>query len=142
MLELDRNIGLALRILAIFAGIGLTCALSTLFWSIVERKRATLSLLALMGLRPRALGLFTLIQATLYALAGGAAAVAMFFAGSLVVEALFAARLGADAAVAPVELSAIAGTLLAALFIALFSALAAARRAASADPADAIRSGE
>jgi hypothetical protein len=141
LLGLDRDVGAALNVLSSCAALGLAAALATLFWSNVERKRVTLSILALMGTPPRGLALFTLTQAALYALGGWLVAAAIFLLGAGALDLLFSGYLAATGPVAPVRagmLLAIGGGLVA---LALIAGGGAARCAAVVDPAIAIRSG-
>jgi len=142
ILELDRLVARALDILALIAAAGLAAALTALFWSSVERKRLTLSMLALMGTPPRELALFPLVQAALFAFGGGLAATAVFLVGVGTFEAMFAGQLGhADARVAPVRPLMLAAVQLALLVLAVAAAGVAARRAFAVEPATVIRTG-
>ncbi|MEM7744275.1 MAG: hypothetical protein AAF409_11260 [Pseudomonadota bacterium] len=143
LLALDRNVGRALNILMICGALGLGAALLALFWANVERKRVTLSMLALMGAPPLALALFPVVQAALYALGGVLAAALVFAAGMSAFNAMFAealARLGGGSVTFgdPGILAAMAGG---SILIAVLAAGAAAVRASGTDPAIVIRSG-
>lgn len=143
LLALDRNIGRALNILAICGAIGLGAALTALFWANVERKRVTLSMLALMGAPPLALALFPVVQAAIYALGGVLAAAVIFAAGMTAFNAMFAQaleRLGGGSVTLgdPGILAAMAGGC---VLIAVLAAGLAAARASRTDPAIVIRSG-
>lgn len=141
LLGLDRDIGAALRVLAVCAVAGLAAALTALFWSNVERKRMALATLALLGAPPRLLALFPLAQAGLYALAGWATALVLALAGSAALQALFADDVAARGGIAPVSLSAALWLLAGLLALALVAGGLAARRALRVDPALAIRQG-
>ena len=142
LLQLDRDIGRALTVLTVCAGIGLAAALTALFWASVERKRLTLSLLSLMGVPPFSLALFPIVQALAFALAGGVAAVLIFLAGVVAFDALFAGQLtagsGQIAPIQPVMLLSVIGGLMA---VALLASAFAAKRAFGIEPATVIRSG-
>lgn len=142
LLRLDRDVDQALNILAVSAAVGLAGALTALFWASVERKRLTLSMLALMGAPPRQLALFPLVQATLYALGGALAATVIFLAGAAAFETLLADDLaGSGARIAPVQPLTLLLVVLALLVLALAAAAVAARRAFTVDPAAVIRAG-
>ena len=142
LLRLDRQMTRALNILAVIAGAGLASALAAVFWASVERKRLTLSMLALMGTPPRTLALFPLVQAVLLAIIGGVAAIAIFLVGVVAYEALFAGDLiGTDTHIAPIRPMMLGTVLFGLVFIAVAAASVAARRAFSAEPATVIRSG-
>ncbi|MGG7567333.1 hypothetical protein ACQ5SO_14375 [Rhodovulum sp. DZ06] len=141
LLGLEKDVGTALGVLAVCAGLGLACALASLFWSNVERKQGALAFLALIGLGPRALALFTLAQACAYALAGWLAASAIVAGGSAALEAVFAGRAGGSGPIAPLDPAVFLGVGAGVLAVALVAAAAAARRAAATDPAIAVRAG-
>lgn len=141
LLGLERDVGSALAVLSVCAAAGLAAALATLFWSTVERKRPALSLMALMGMGPRELALFTLAQAVLYALGGWLAATLIFLAGVAAFETLFAGYVAAGGPIAPIDARALLSIAIGVVALAAVAGVAAARRAANADPAAAIRSG-
>ncbi len=140
-LNLNKNVGLALEVLALSAVSGLTAALVALFWSGVERKRRTLSLLSLMGTRPFALALFPLVQAVVYAISGALAACVLFVLTAQVTDELFGAELETIGVseVAPVQPYVLLGVTFGLVGIALIAAGVAARHAFKSDPAVAIR---
>jgi putative ABC transport system permease protein len=139
LLRLDHDVGVALGVLAACAAVGLGAALTALFWASVERKRRTLSMLALMGAPPRALAIFPLTQAALFALGGGVAALALFVGGAISFEALFADDFGPEGRVAPIEPLTLAAVLGGLLALAFAAAGAAAARAFRTDPATPLR---
>jgi putative ABC transport system permease protein len=141
LLALERDVGRALAVLTVCAGLGLAAALATLFWSTVERKRRDLALLALMGVAPRELALFTLAQATLYAVGGWLAATSLFLGGVAVFRGLFASHVTTSGPVVPLDPLMLAAVLAGVVLLAALAATAAAARAARADPAIAIRQG-
>jgi len=142
LLRLDRDLGRALDVLTACAAIGLAAALAALFWSSVDRKRLTLSMLALMGTPPWQLGLFPLAQAAMFATAGAAGASAVFLGGVAAFRAVFADDVAAaGGGIAPVDPALLGWAYLGLLSLALAAAAAAAVRAAGTDPATVIRAG-
>jgi ABC-type antimicrobial peptide transport system permease subunit len=93
-----------------------------------------------MGFPPRALAIFTLAQAVLYALGGWLAAVLIFSAGVFVFETLFSGYVAADGPIAPVSIVHLLSVGISVTVLAAAAGLMAAIRAAAADPVTAIRS--
>lgn len=141
ILNLGRNLNLALLLTAGVASLGLAAAMVFGFWGEVSRKRQTLAALALLGIGPRQLWLFPVVQALICGLAGLLVSFLLFFVAGTVAEQLFDG--GITAAGPLVVLS--AGQSLAIIALTLgFVGLAsffAARSAARVDPADVLRDG-
>lgn len=141
VLNLGRNLDLALVLTASVASIGLAAALVFGFWSEVARKRRVLATLALMGLPAASLWVFPVIQALACGLIGLAVSFGLFLGAARVAEALFAGGMPEGqrlVTLSPVEIGIIcAGVLVFVTATALFAARAAAR----ADPASVLREG-
>ncbi|MDD9718398.1 ABC transporter permease [Dinoroseobacter sp. PD6] len=141
VLNLGRNLDLALVLTASVASIGLAAALVFGFWSEVARKRRVLATLALMGLPSASLWVFPVIQALACGLIGLAVSFGLFLGAARVAEALFAGGMPEGqrlVTLSPVEIGIIcAGVLVFVTATALFAARAAAR----ADPASVLREG-
>jgi putative ABC transport system permease protein len=139
VLRLGRNLDLAFSIIAATALGGLAAALVASFWAGVQRKRATLALLGLVGLTPLERAMFPVVQALVVALAGLAlSAVALGF-GAAAARRLFASELPEGASVVALgaaEMAALAGVVVALCVAASFFA---ARAAARVDPAEVLR---
>lgn len=136
---LDRNLTALFAILAACAALGVAVALGASLWANVERKRAALSLLRLMGVEPGALRAFPLVQAAVVALAGSAiAAAAALLAAEAINRGFGGAYLEAS------ELCAIRGrdvlvATAAVLVLALVAGLAALRPVLRIAPAEGMR---
>ena len=142
ILALDRNLGRALTVLFLVALAGLAAALAALFWSTVQRKRTSLSLLSLMGLGTAVLAAIPVIQALIYALFGSALTCLLFVAGAIGINSMFADRLPEGAEVAVLEPSHFVLVTLVICVVSTAASAVAARIAATADPAIIIRAGE
>lgn len=139
VLSLGRNLDIALMLTAGVASLGLAAALIFGFWGEVARKRQTLAALALLGIPPRRLWLFPVVQALVSAAAGLLVSFALFLAAGLLAESLFDS--GLTAAGGLVVLGGIQTLLIiaATLGFVTLSAFFAARSAATVDPADVLR---
>lgn len=142
IIGLDRNLGRALTVLFVVALAGLAAALAALFWSTVQRKRTSLSLLSLMGLGTAELAAIPVIQALIYAVFGSALTCLLFVAGAVGINSMFAGRLPEGAEVAVLQPSHFVLVTLVICVISTASSAVAARIAATADPAIIIRAGE
>lgn len=141
VLNLGRNLDLALILTACVASIGLAAALVFGFWSEVARKRRVLATLALMGLPSRGLWVFPLVQALACGVLGLVVSFALYFGAAQVAEALFAGGLPDGqgmVSLSPTETLVIS---LGVLGFVTATALFAARAAARADPATVLREG-
>ena len=131
------NLTLALWVVIAAAGVGMFAALLSSFWAGVERKRATLSLLALQGAPPAMLAALPMVQALATASLGALLAFVVFGLGAGLAEALFADRIeGRLVALPP---GAALGVALGVLAVSAAAALAASLAAQRADPAETLR---
>lgn len=141
VLSLGRNLNLALILIAVVASLGLAAALVFGFWGEVARKRQTLAALALLGISPRRLWLFPVIQALVSGLLGLVVSFALYRIAGAVAETLFDNGLTGDSGLVvlsfPQTIAIIGLTL---LFVGT-SAFFAARNAARVDPAEVLREG-
>lgn len=141
VLGLGRNLDLALLLTVSVAALGLAAALIFGFWGEIARKRQTIATLALLGLGGRSLWLFPIIQALVSALAGLAVSFGLTALAAQAANRLFGQGFvdGGIVSISAAEAGAIWGGTL--VFV-LLTALAAARRAARADPAVILREGQ
>jgi putative ABC transport system permease protein len=139
LLALDRNLAAGFTVIATVGGTGFVLGLGAALWASVARKRRTLSLLRLMGMRRATHVLIPVWQGISYAVAGSVVGTALAVGAARLVNSLSLlgaadgrelARIGAD--------EFLAATLLAAGAAVLASAVAA-MRAAAADPAEGLR---
>lgn len=89
LLNLGRNLNLALGLTVALAAIGLGAALGVAFWSNVSRKRTVLASIALLGIPGRTLVLFPLCQAMITAVVGLAASYLGYQVAVRVAQSLF-----------------------------------------------------
>ena len=148
LLALFDNVRLALSVLIGCATVGLAAAMTALFWANVERKRMTLAVISLLGASPRTLALFPVVQAVLFSLLGVLVSLSLFSAGAGILNTVFsdafstaASQAEAAPAIVPFNLTILGGASLLTLATALMASLAAAWRAATTEPAIAIRAG-
>ncbi|MEM7423239.1 MAG: ABC transporter permease [Pseudomonadota bacterium] len=145
LLRLFTNVGIALSVLLVCAGLGLAAALTALFWSSVERKQLTLSILALVGAPPGRMAIYPVAQSVMYAVAGVTLSLIVFLVGAAALNTIFADAFaslgGAEGAIVPINPVILAGTALVTVLIALIASSVAAWRAARIEPATVIRSG-
>ena len=141
VLNLGRNLSLALAMTAGVASVGLAGALVFGFWGEVARNRSTLAVLGLLGIGRRRVWLFPMVQALVSAALGLLVSFALFFLAATAAEHLFATGLTESGGL--VVLGAGQAAIICAgvlIFVAL-SAVFAARSAASIDPASVLREG-
>ena len=145
LLNLFRNVEIALGVVVACAVLGLAAAMTALFWANVERKRMALAILALLGTPPRRLAMFPVAQSLYFALIGSGASLVLFAGGAAVLNAIFRDAFGAEgeasAPIAPFDPFILISASLLIITVALFSSIAAARQAAATDPSIAIRAG-
>lgn len=109
------NLDLIFALIAGFATLGFAVALSISLWVNVERKRRSLAMLRLMGMRAGEVVLFPLVQAVFVAVIGVGIAMACFLVARAGLNAHFAGSLPAGAKVAALpgrELALLLGTIL------------------------------
>ncbi|MEO1275468.1 MAG: ABC transporter permease, partial [Pseudomonadota bacterium] len=138
-LGLSDSLGLALAVILGAALIGLSAALVSSLWASVQRKRVTLSILALSGVPPLSLALFPAIQALVIAVTGTLSGFAIFALGAGVAEGLFAGRLSADQTLVVMPAVTVLSVILGMIALASLAAAAASVRAMRSDPALVIR---
>lgn len=129
---LDRNLTTAFHIVALFGGVGFLLALAGSLWANVERKRADLSVLRLLGWQSAGLVAFPVIQALIIGAGGALIACLGFLGGQSVINTVFADALaGAKhdlCRLLPEHFAAAIGvTLLVAFIASIWSGLYAAR---------------
>lgn len=141
VLNLGRNLNLALSLTATVAGIGLAAALIFGFWGEVARKRHMLAVLALMGIGGRRLWLFPVVQALISAALGLMVSFGLFYVAGFAAETLFATGLAEDGGLVRMSLLEAAVIIAAVLGFVTAASVFAARAAARVDPAQVLREG-
>lgn len=86
---LDRNLDQVFAIVAVLGSAGVLVSLAASLWSNVERKRVSLSVLRLLGVRSTTLLAFPISQAAVIALAGAGLSFALYGLSSLAINAFF-----------------------------------------------------
>jgi putative ABC transport system permease protein len=140
VLNLGRNLNLALLLTASVASLGLAAALVFGFWGEVQRKRQVLASLALMGLGGQRLWLFPLIQALVSAGLALLVSFGLLALAGQVAERMFDTGLARGGLVQITGGQTLAIVLLVVAFVAA-SALFAARAALRIEPAAVLREG-
>lgn len=139
ILELERNLNWLLGAIVLLAGIGYSLALSVSLWVNVQRKRKSLAMLRLMGLKTRDMVLFPLIQAGSVAMLGTLLALAVTLIFGVVLNARFDGSLPAGADIAQVTFAqsafVFAATAAASIFSGSFGGFAISRL----EPKEALR---
>ena len=139
LLALDRNLTAGFAVIAAVGGAGFVLGLGASLWAAVARKRRTLSLLRLMGMRRATLVLIPVWQGIVFAVAGSLAGTGLAIGAAQAVNRLSLLGAAEGRELARIGLAEFgAATALAAL-AAIIASLAAAQRAASADPAEGLR---
>ncbi len=137
--RLDRSLTILYLIIAGLGGSGFLVSLTVSLWATTERKRRELSILRLLGLRSKILLLLPALQATLTALIGSVAAIAIYVVVENLINALFRDSLAEQQVLSQLEphhLLAAAGVT---LLFSLAASLAAAVRAAGVSPSEGLR---
>lgn len=140
VLNLGRNLNLALLLTASVASLGLAAALVFGFWGEVQRKRQVLASLALMGLGGQRLWLFPLVQAVVSAGLALAVSFGLLVAAALVAEQMFDTGLAAGGLVQITGTQSLVIIFLVMSFV-VAASLFAARAALKIDPATVLREG-
>lgn len=139
ILELERNLNWLLSAIVLLAGLGYSLALSVSLWVNVHRKRKSLAMLRLMGLKTRDMVLFPLIQAGSVATLGTLLAIAVTLGIGVVINARFDGSLPAGADIAQVTFAqaafVFAATAAASIFSGSFGGFAISRL----EPKEALR---
>ena len=141
VLNLGRNLDLALLLTAGVSGLGLAVALIFGFWGEVARKRRTIAALALLGIGANRLWLFPVVQATFSGLAGLAVSFLLFLAASGVAERLFESGLTDSGGLVVLAASQILSIIAVVFVFVVFTSYFAARSASRIDPAVVLREG-
>lgn len=94
ILALDQGLRLGFWIVAGLGAVGFFVSLAASLWSNVERKRISLSVLSLLGMRRTGLIAFPLAQSIVIGAAGAGTAICFFFLATVVVDYAFSRVLG------------------------------------------------
>ena len=103
ILALEKNLNWLLGSIVLLAGVGYSLALAVSLWVNVQRKRKSLAMLRLMGLKTRDMVLFPLIQAGSVAITGTLLAFAVTLCVGLVMNNRFEGSLPAGASIAQIS---------------------------------------
>ncbi|WP_428929772.1 ABC transporter permease [Marinibacterium sp. SX1] len=141
ILNLGRNLNLALLFTAGVASVGLAAALVFGFWGEVARKRQVLAALALLGIGGRFLWLFPVVQALASGCCGLLVSFGLFLVAGAAAERLFNSGLTEAGGLVSVSMG--QGLVIGLLVLAFVAgaSLFAAWHAGRTDPADVLRSG-
>lgn len=139
LLALDRNLTAGVAVIAAVGVAGFVLGLAAALWASVERKRRTLALLRLMGMRRAGLVMLPVWQALVFAVLGTLVAAAVAQGAASIVNrlALLGASGGRD--LARIGVLEVGGAGILSMLAAMVAAVAAARRAAAIDPAEGLR---
>ncbi len=140
VLNLGRNLNLALMLTASVASLGLAAALVFGFWGEVQRKRQVLASLALMGLGGQRLWLFPMVQALVSSALALVVSFALLGLAALVAEQMFDTGLAAGGLVQITTGQVMAIVVAVSVFV-IASSLFAARAVLRIDPATVLREG-
>ena len=141
VLGLGRNLDLALGLTSALATTGLAAALLFGFWSDAMRKRGVLAALGMLGIPPRSLALFPVVQAVITAVLGLALSFALYAGAAAMAARMFAQGLPGEAPVTRLDWPQGMAICAAVLVIVLVAALASAWSALRVDPARTLREG-
>lgn len=140
VLNLGRNLNLALLLTASVASLGLAAALVFGFWGEVQRKRHVLASLALMGLGGQRLWLFPMIQALVTSILALLASFLLLGLASLAAAQMFETGLSQGGLV-QITAEQVGGIILLVTIFVMASSLFAARAALRIEPAAVLREG-
>ncbi len=141
LLALDRNLNAAVAVIAAVGGVGFLLGLAAALWASVERKRRTLALLRLMGMRRAALVMIPVWQSLAFAVLGTAVGAAVAQGAAMLVNRLSLLGAAEGRALARIGLAELGAATALACLAAVLAAGVAARRAAGVDPAEGLREG-
>lgn len=137
--EMDRALTRLFLLVAVVGVTGAIAAMAASLIASVERKRAEIGMMRLLGFSRTAIFIFPIAQAAVVAFFATAFAVASFLALSEVINRVFAADLPLGERLCYLPANHLAWTFAITIAIAIASALLASQRATRIDPADAIR---
>lgn len=139
LLALDRNLTAGFAVIATVGATGFILGLGSALWAGISRKRRTLSLLRLMGLRRLTLVLIPVWQGIAYAIGGSILGTGIAIAAAQAVNRLSLLGTTEGRDLARIGLDEFTLACLLATTAAILAAGAAAQRAAAADPAEGLR---
>lgn len=137
--ELDRHLTLIFWLIAAVGLAGGAAALSASLYASIERKQKELAILRLLGFSGGTLFRFPLIQGLCIGLGGAVIAIGLFGLFSELINTLFGGQIQAGERLCRLSLTHLAGTLAGTGVLSSLASSAAAFRATSVDPADALR---
>ncbi|MDP5215672.1 ABC transporter permease [Ruegeria sp. 2205SS24-7] len=139
LLELGRNLTLALSLTAAIATLGLAAALTLSFWSEVARKRRVLARLAMLGLTRRQLALFPVVQALVAAALGLLLSFLLYGIAGRMAQHWFGQGLPGGRSLSVISMGQAVMISLAVIIVVALAAAIAAWRAQRSDPALVLR---
>ncbi len=137
--RLDTGLSTIILVIAVVSGIGLALSLAAAQWGWVERRRADLSYLRLIGFAPADIALLPVIIGQMVVLAGLGLAIILGFAGQEVVNRLFAGQLASLSDISRISGSDVGIVTCLSVFVALIASVAASVAVARISPAAALR---
>ena len=137
--ELDRHLTLIFWLIAAVGVAGGAAALSASLYASIERKQKELAILRLLGFSGGTLFRFPVIQGLCIGLGGAVFAIGFFGLFSELINTLFGGQIQAGERLCRLSLTHLAGTLAGTGVLSGLAASAAAFRATSIDPAEALR---
>ncbi|MEO0344459.1 MAG: ABC transporter permease [Pseudomonadota bacterium] len=141
ILGLSRNLNIALAFTAAVAGLGLAASFVFGFWGEVERKKTVLASIALLGIEPKQLWIFPMLQALISSILGLFLSFALLWVAALAAQLLFGSNFGGDQWLVQVTWLQAGWLVLTILVFVGLSTYFAARRATKIDPALVLREG-
>ncbi len=141
VLNLGRNLNIALLLNVGVASFGLAGALTFGFWAEVVRKRRTIATLALLGVGSNRLWFFPVIQAILSAVAGLTISFVLFFLAAFFAENLFDSGLTDRGGLVVLSIPQMLAIIAVVFIFVIFTSYFAARIASRVDPAEVLRQG-
>jgi putative ABC transport system permease protein len=137
--RLDTGLSTIILVIAVVSGLGLSLSLAAAQWGWVERRRADLSYLRLIGFAPADIALLPVVLGQMVVLVGLGLAVLLGFAGQQVVNRLFAGQLASLSEISRISGSDIAIVAGLSVIVALLASVAASLAVARISPAAALR---
>lgn len=136
---LDRGLDLLFWLIAVIVTFGSLIAILANLYSAVERKKAALAHLRLLGLRRTAVALLPIYQGAIVTFLSSGAAFVFAWISAGVINSQFSGDLGFEGSLAILPAWAAGAAAMLAVAIGFLASLAASLRAMSIDPAEAIR---